>query len=356
MTHDTAALETQREQMRLALGAMLIPVFFVIAFALCIIGTYHKPHPNGIEVAIVGPEAQTAKLRAGIEKKATGSGFDISQVPTVAAATHAVRERDLDAAFVPTANPEQPATLIVATAGGRLVATIAERLARNVAAAQGAQLAVRDVRPLASGDAIGVGVFMFMIVCTICGYLAVTLLFTVAPALRPTRRYAIIAAIAVLIPTLAYLIGGLGFGTYTGSFGTILAFIAVGALYVLVIGLITRLLQVLIGPPALFVALAIFVFLNIPSLGATYTPELLPPFWHFLNEFWIGAETTNAERSILYFGGPGVGADLLRLLAWTGVIVVLLLLPVSRKLERQRERPVVARGIRPRGPRLVRQS
>ena len=39
---------------------------------------------------------------------------------------------------------------------------------------------------------------MFMIVCTICGYLAATLLFTVAPALPPGRRYPIIAAVAVL--------------------------------------------------------------------------------------------------------------------------------------------------------------
>jgi hypothetical protein len=166
-------------------------------------------------------------------------------------------------------------------------------------------------------------------------------LFTVAPALAPGRRYAIIAGISVLAPALVYLIAGVGFGTYSGSFGTILAFIAVGALYVFVIGLITRLLQVLLGPPALFVSLAIFVFLNIPSLGATYTEPVLPGFWRFLNQFWIGAETVNAERSILYFGGQDVGTDLLRLLAWTGVIVLLLALPVSRKLERQRERPVV---------------
>ena len=35
-------------------------------FALCIIGTYHKPHPNGINVGVVGPAAQTAPLRAGL--------------------------------------------------------------------------------------------------------------------------------------------------------------------------------------------------------------------------------------------------------------------------------------------------
>lgn len=355
MPDDTAVQEDQREQTRLALGAMLIPLFFVSAFALCIIGTYHKPHPHGIKLGVVGPAAQTAQLRAGIAK-AAGSAFDISPVTTVGGAAHAVRQRDLVAAFVPTANPRQPATLIVARAGGRIVATVAETVARSVTTAQGAQLVVRDVRRLPPGDEIGIGVFMFMIVCTICGYLAVTLLFTVAPALTPSRRYPIIVAVAVLVPTIAYLIGGLGFGTYTGSFGTILAFIGVGALYVFVIGLITRLLQVLIGPAALFVSLAIFVFLNIPSLGATYTPDVLPAFWRFLNHFWIGAETTNAERSILYFGGQGVGADMLRLLAWTGVIAVLLLLPVSRKLERQRERPVVARQLGPRPPRLAKQA
>jgi hypothetical protein len=336
--------DEQRDQTRLALSAMAIPIFFVVMFALCIIGTYHKPHPHDIAVGVVGPPAQTAQLRAGIER-AAGSAFAISAVAAPARAVHDVRQRDLDAAFIPTANPRQPATLIVARAGGRIVSSVVETLARSVTAAQGAQLTVRDVRPLPPGDAIGVGIFMFMIVCTICGYLAVTLLFTVAPALEPGRRYPIIAGVAVLVPAIAYLIGGLGFGTYEGSFGTILAFIAVGALYVFVIGLITRLLQVLIGPPALFVALAIFVFLNIPSLGATYTPEVLPGFWRFLNHFWIGAETTDAERSILYFGGLGVGTDLLKLLAWTGAIVLLLLLPVSRKLEREREQPVVARGV-----------
>jgi hypothetical protein len=352
---DTAVQDEQREQTRLALGAMLIPLFFVVMFAACIIGAYHKPHPNAIKVGVVGPAAVTAPLRGGIEK-AAGSAFDISQVATVAEAEHAVRQRDLNAAFVPTADPKRPATVIVASGGGRLVATAAETLARSVAATQGAQLVVHDVRPLAAGDEIGIGVFMFLVVCTICGYLAATLLFTVAPALRPGRRYTMIAAVAVLVPTLAYLIGGLGFGTYTGSTGTIAAFIAVGALYTFVIGLVTRLLQVLIGPAALFVALAMFVFLNIPSLGATYTATMLPPFWHFLNHFWIGAETTNAERSLLYFGGLGVGTDLLRLLAWTGVIVALLLLPVSRKLERERERSAAAKNLPGPTQQLARES
>ena len=221
------AQDAQREQTKLALGVMLVPLFFVAAFAACVIGAYHKPHPNDIKLGVVGPPAQTAPLRAGLEK-AAGSAFDIRTAATVPAAVHAVRERHLNAAFVPTTNPRQPGTVIVASANGRLVATAAETLARSVTARQGAQLAVREVRPLSDGDEIGLGIFMFMIVCTICGYIAPTILDTAVPGLPPKRRYPILAATAALVPTIAYLIGGLGYGAFTGSFGTILAFIGIG--------------------------------------------------------------------------------------------------------------------------------
>jgi len=337
----------QSSQTKLAVAAMLVPLFFVTLFAACIIGAYHKPHPNSIKVGVVGPPNLTAPLRADVEKSA-GSAFDIRPVTTLTDAVHAVRQRNLNAAFVPTPDPKRPATVIVASANGRLVATAAETLARLVVAAQGAQVVVREVRPLAAGDEIGLGIFMFMIVCTICGYITPTILETATPGLLPRRRYPIIAATAVLVPTIAYLIGGLGYGVYKGSFGTILAFIGVGALYTFAIGLGTRLLQTLIGPVAIFISLAILVFLNIASLGATYTAPVLGSFWRFLNHFWIGASAVNAQRGILYFGGQGVGTEMIRLLAWTAVIVVLLLLPVSRKLERKRERAIV--GSSPRTP------
>lgn len=334
-----AALDEQRTQTRLAVAVMLVPLFFAVGFALCIIGTYHQPHPHDVKIAVVGPAAQTAPLRAALQQ-AGGSAFSVSQVTTVAAATDAVRQRDLVAAFVPTLD-QRPATAIVAEASGRLVATATEGFLRTVAAQQGAQLVVQNIRPLPPGDELGLGVFMFVIILTIAGYLAATVLQTAAPSLRPGRRYSLLLAGAVLVPTLVYLIAGLGFGTYTGSVGTIFAFIGVGALYTFVVGLVTRLFQVLLGPPALFISLAIFVFLNIPSLGATYTPNVLPSFWRFLNHFWLGAETVNAERSILYFGGDDVGWNMLRLLAWTAVAIVLLGLPIARKLMNDR-RPRVA--------------
>jgi hypothetical protein len=341
-------MTAQQEQTKLALRGMLIPIFFVAMFSLCVIGAYHKPHPDNIKLGVVGPPVQTAPLRAGLEK-AAGSAFDIQSVATIPQAVHDVRQRDLNAAFVPTADPRQPATVVVASANGRLVAAAAETLARSVAAKQGAQVAVREVRPLAGGDPIGLGIFMFTIVCTICGYIAPTIIETLTPGLPPGRRYPILAATAVLVPTIAFLIGGLGYGVYHGSPRTVLAFIGVGALYTFAIGLGTRLLQVLIGPAAIFISLAIFVFLNIASLGATYTSPVLAPFWHWLNHFWLGAGAVNAQRSILYFDGQGIGTDLLRVLAWTAAITVLLLLPASRRLERQREHTVAAGAAPPVG-------
>src|ERR1700722_13874775 len=122
MTQDrptaTAVQEHQRAQTKLALGAMLIPIFFVVGFALCIIGTYNKPHPNGIKIGVVGPAAQTAPLRAALTNAAR-EAFAVLPVATVALATHEVLQRSLNAAFVSSPDPRRPAAVIVASAGGR---------------------------------------------------------------------------------------------------------------------------------------------------------------------------------------------------------------------------------------------
>ena len=75
----------QHQQTVLALGSMLVPLFFAIMFSACIIGAYHKPHPNHIRVGVVVWAARTAALRAGLEK-AAGSAFEIRPAATVATA------------------------------------------------------------------------------------------------------------------------------------------------------------------------------------------------------------------------------------------------------------------------------
>ena len=59
--------------------------------------------------------------------------------------------------------------------------------------------------------------------------------------------------------------------------------------------------------------------------------------------------------SILYFGGLGVGTNLLRLLGWTFVTIALLSLPLLRKLEHQRATSASAQDYASPMPSLVEQ-
>jgi hypothetical protein len=316
----------QHRQLRLAVGALALPAFVVIGFALCYIGAWQAPAPHGVQVAVAGPAARTAPLRDGLAR-AVGSAFDVQALPTPTAAVREVRDQDLYGAYVPAAQPGATATAIVAAASGTAVTGAVEALFRAVAAQQHAQLAVRDVRPLPAGDASGLVLFFFLIVCTLGGFLTVTATALAAPALRPRYRWPLILAAAVATPILGYLLGGQGLGAISGSAGAVFALLGVAALFVLIVTMIARGLQLILGAiGTLFAGLAVFVLLNFPSSGASVQGPILPTFWHVLNRFWIGASASDAFRSIVYFGGQGVGTDVLKLLGWLAGGVVLLAL------------------------------
>jgi hypothetical protein len=318
------AQHDQRRQLRLAVGALALPAFFVIGFTLCYTSAWQALVPHGVPVAVAGPAAQTAPLRDGLAR-AVGRSFEVQAVPTPAAAAREVRDQDLSGAYVPATQPGGTATVIVATASGNAVASAVESVFRAVAAQQRAQLAVRDVRPLPAGDTSGLALFFFLVACTLGGFLTVTATGLAAPALRPRCRWPLLLAAVVATPVLGYLIGGQGLGAISGSAGAVVALLGVAALFVLIVTMIARGLQLILGTiGTLFAGLAVFVLLNFPSSGASVQGPMLPTFWHVLNRFWIGASASDAFRSIVYFGGQGVGTDVLKLLGWLAVGVVLL--------------------------------
>ena len=320
------AQHDQHRQLRLAVRALALPAFFVIGFTLCYGSAWQAPAPHGVPVAVAGPAAQTAPLRAGLAR-AVGPAFVVRAVPTPATAAREVRDQDLYGAYVPAAQPGAAATVIVATASGNAVTSAVESLFRAVAARQGAQLAVRDVRPLPAGDTSGISLFIFLIVCTVGGLITVTSTGIAAPALRPRYRWPLFLAAVVAIPTVAYLLAGQGLGAISGPAGAVFALLGVAALFVLIVTMIARGLQIILGPRlGLMAGLAVFVLLSFPSSGASFQGPMLPTFWHVLNRFWIGASASDAFRGIVYFGGQGAGTDVLKLLGWLGVGVVLLTL------------------------------
>ena len=339
--HGASQLEEIAELMRAAVLGLLLPLYVAVGFA-SFIGALHAPAPHDVKVAVVGPSTDVAPLARGISVSARGA-LDISQIASVADARRAVAERDLAAAYVPMSAPTP--TIIVASAASAGLANFVEGRFRQVAATQGHLLAVDDVKPLPAGNASGIANFFFLIACTLAGFLTAVTLGTVSPKLPETRRLALIASAAIAVPTVVYLIGGTGFGAFGGTFGTIIAMIAIGALYTMTVALVTRGLQIAAGRRGFVLASLIFIFLNLPSSGGIVPGELLPGFWRFLHQFWIGASALDANRTILYFGGAGTGTAALKILAWLAgwaALVAAILIARTRQRRKATDLPVRA--------------
>ncbi len=212
------ARQDQHSQARRALIGMILAVLFIMGFTLCFVSAFQSPAPHGVNDAIAGPAGQTAPLRAGLSR-AAGPAFDISAVPTAAAAAREVRDQDLYGAYVPATPAKPAATVIISSASGVAVANTVEALFRTVAARQGAHLAVLDVRQLPAADRGGESLFFFLIGCSLAGFITIAVTGLLAPALRPRYRWPLILAAAVATPVLAYLLAGLGSGPSPGRRG-----------------------------------------------------------------------------------------------------------------------------------------
>ena len=58
-----------------------------------------------------------------------------------------------------------------------------------------------------------------------------------------------------------------------------------------------------------------------------------------LNHFWIGAAALDANRNTLYFGGAGVGTDVLKMLAWPAAWAAVVAVPIYLRNKRKRQHP-----------------
>jgi hypothetical protein len=329
---------TESKELRLALLTLLLPLYVAVVFGANYFGALHAARPHGVKVAIVGTPSSTSPIAHELSTRPRG-GFDVSRLSSIGQARDLVGARKLAGAYVPGQRPA-PA-IVVATAASPSLATFVEATFREVAAAQNRALAVDDVKPLPANNASGSPNFFFIVISTLGGFLTVVALGFAAPTLPEPQRLGIVAAASLLAPTIAWLIGGPGYDTFTGSAGAILAMLGLGALYAFAVAVITRLLQLGLGAAGALIGSLILIFLNVPSSGGSVAAPLLPGFWRFLSHFWIGAAALDANRSTLYFGGNGVAGDVLKMLAWVAACACLLAVPIHLRSTRRPGEPRV---------------
>lgn len=292
-----------------------LPVFFVLAFCLCYVYAFHAPTPVDVPVGIVGSGSAVTGFASTLQNNA-GGALDVHVLSSVAAAKAEVVNGTLAAAYVPGASQ---AHLLVASGAQFQLASIAKTIFAPVAAAQHATLAVQDVAPLPAHDSFGTSVFYLTLVWIIGAYMPGMFVGLMGASLRHRSRIAIIAGASVLLPLLSTALAT-AVGAVQGHF---LELWGLGAATAIAVGLLVNGLSYFFGRFVTGVALFLFVFLNVPSSGGAYPPELVPEPFRFLHDYVIGTGTLDVLRRTLYGVGPEVWHGWLLIAAYLVVGVLL---------------------------------
>lgn len=324
-TTATSGAAAQKAQMVMVIKAMVFPLFFVVMFALCYISAFHNPTPHNVELALVGPAQQTSVIADQLAAQSPGA-FEVTATTDLGGALDDLGSQRVAGVI----ELGQPITAHVASGGGITVSQTVETVAQTMGDATGIPVVVDDVAPLGSGDATGMGLFYFLVICTIAGYLTITVLSQVAPRMALRRQLAVLGSASVLFTAIAFGVSAIFVGAYGATAVGVVALLAIGIAYTFTVGLVSILFNKLLGQAAIFLVMTFAIFLNFPSAGGAIPAGFLPGFWNMLHNFWIGSGAMQAMRSVIFFGGSGVGAGLLILGGWLAAAAVVLAALVAR--------------------------
>ncbi|WP_139191206.1 hypothetical protein [Rhodococcus tukisamuensis] len=209
-----------------------------------------------------------------------------------------------------------------------------EQVAQPLADASGSTLVVEDVAPLGTGDTTGMGLFYFLVVCTIGGYLSVMVFSQLAARMPLRRQLGIVAVMSVLLTVVAFAVSTAFVGGYGATTAGLTVLLLIGIAYTFAVGLVAILLNKLAGQAAIFLIMTFAIFVNFPSAGGAMPASFLPGFWHALHGFWIGSGAMQSMRSVIYFGGAGLGGGLTILGGWIAASAALLAILQVRSASR----------------------
>jgi hypothetical protein len=313
-----------RRRLGAAVGVALAVGFAFVAFFT---SALHDPRPNALPVGVVGPPPVAQQVRGHLDQ-ALPDGFEVRDYADEAAAREAIREQDIDGAFVP--DPQRP-RLLVAGATGSTTVTVLHTAFGAAAAASGARLGVEDVAPVPGHDARGIASF-FLVAGTTLGSLlfGIVLFFAGGHAVTtPLRlRLALVAsfaAIAGLVMAVCtdFVADGLS-GAFWGVAG-------ITALLAAAISLTTTALVRWLGTPGIALSALFLMLFSLPATGGPIGAEFVPDFYRAIAPVLPSHAALGALRGTVYLGNGGTTGPILILLAWAaGALLVQLAAHVLR--------------------------
>ncbi|KOG43431.1 membrane protein [Streptomyces resistomycificus] len=306
----------------LVIGVTALALLFIASY----VGALHDPKPKDVPFGVVAPQAAAQQSVTRLEQL-PGDPLDPRAVADAATAREQITHREIDGALI--IDPARTTdTLLVATGGGRVLATTLETLVTTLEKSEARTLRTVDVAAADVKDANGLSSFYVAVGWCVGGYLCASIMVISAGAARSTPRRAVIRLIAM---ALVAIVGGLGGALIVGPVlgalpGSVMAYWGLGALITFAVGAATLAFQGVFGLAGIGLVILLVVILGNPSAGGALPPPLLPPFWREIGPALPPGAGTWAARSVAYFRGNDMTASLLVLSAWAfgGIVITLL--------------------------------
>ncbi|MFC4603803.1 hypothetical protein [Rhodococcus kronopolitis] len=313
-TSPTDRYSTRQIMVALVAGILLLQLGFITSY----VAAFHQPTPHDIPIAVVAE----AGLPAGIDQQVADRLNAIDSRPVearVAANTFEARNlidsREIMGAYVVSASGTD--TLITASAAGSSAATALEAIFTEADAAEHRTFVVRDEVPVGVHDNRGLSGFYLAIGWVVGGYLLAAAIGLLIGAPRTRREAwthtAVMAGYALVSGFLGALVTTNLLGTFTGH---LLPLSLLGAGVVFATGMFTMGLRAVVGILAVPLAILIFVVLGNPSAGGAFGSNVLPGFYAAIGRWITPGAGTEGVRSIVYFGGTGIGQPSLTLVGY----------------------------------------
>ncbi|MFJ3710433.1 hypothetical protein OG204_18385 [Streptomyces sp. NBC_01387] len=302
--------------LRHVLGHLVTPLLMCIGMGLAYLGAFHAPQPHDLRVAVVGSGPSAQVLAQTLQDKGDGA-LTVRTVADRDSAVQQLKDQDIYGAFVPSGKAPE---LVVASAASDTTATVVEKVFTQVAAEQGEPLEVTDVAPTANGDPTGQGIFFLLVALSIGSYASVAVIGG-AGAVLPLRVRALLASgMSLVVSAIGTAFAGPVFHLVDHGLGGLWAMAWIYSAGILLIGVG---LHTFLKRWTTLGVMVLFVMLNFTSSGGIFRPELQPGFFGALHSFWNGAGFVEGVRSHVYFGGHGLGGNVLVLVFWllAGLVV-----------------------------------
>ncbi|WP_241385359.1 ABC transporter permease [Rhodococcus sp. CH91] len=306
----------RKENIGRYVAIIMLPLLMVGMMITGYLYAMHSPAPNDMPIAVAGSSQQAYDFARALEA-ADPEAVDVRVVGTDEQARDLVFGREVAGAVSLSASGD--ATVYTAGAAGASQSSMVVGLLAPQVLGQGLDLTVDDLAPLPDHDMAGLGAMFMAQALMLAGYMPLSIMLSNSPELLRFRRVVpLLAGWSVLIGTLVWLVAGPILGVVEGNTATLLG---ISWLSIFAVGSVQLFLTRIFGPMAVLVGMLFVMVLGVPASNLGMSIHALPSIYVPLHGFLPTAAAGESLRSVLYFGGDGLGGHLLVLVV--GALVAL---------------------------------